>query len=300
LAGNIGYIKLNGFTDASVGGNTAIATMNFLANTKAIIFDLTDNGGGSPSMIQLITSYFFEDSEHLNSFYYRDGDVTKQFWTQAVVQGPKMINTELYVLTSSRTFSAAEEFTYNLKSMERATIIGETTGGGAHPVNDYIINNNFTISIPFGRAINPITKTNWEGTGVKPHVEISRDKALNTAWLTALKKIEKKEENKLIKQSCKWAIEGLNAKLNPITIDKKTLETYAGKYGPRNIVFENGELFYQRENRPKYKMIPIKEDYFGFEEIEYFRLKVIKEKNEVIAVEGYYDSGQVDRNEKSK
>lgn len=300
LSGNIGYVKLNGFADAEIGGNTAIAAMNFLANTNAVIFDLTDNGGGSPSMIQLISSYFFEETKHLNSFYIREGNVTKQFWTQAVVQGPKMVNTDIYVLTSSRTFSAAEEFTYNLKNMKRATIVGETTGGGAHPVSRYLINHNFMIFIPYGKAVNPITNTNWEGTGVKPDIEVSRDEALNTAWLTALKKLNTKETNEQIKLAYFWVIEGLESKLNPIKVDKKILETYVGKYGPRNIFLDNGEIYYQRDERPKYKMIPIKDDYFYFDELDYFRLKIIKEKNEVVALEGIYDSGYKDISEKDK
>ncbi len=298
LDGNIGYIKLNAFNDAEVAGKTAIAAMNFMANTKAVIFDLTDNGGGSPSMIQLLSSYFFEDVQHLNSFYSRDGNITKQFWTQANVHGPKMVNTDIYVLTSERTFSAAEEFTYNMKSMKRGTIVGETTGGGAHPVNLYTVNDNFTIQIPFGRAINPITKTNWEGTGVEPDIKVSKDKALNTAWLTALKKLKKEEKNPQIKDSYEWAINGLNAELNPIKIDDKILKSYVGKYGPRNIISENNILYYQRENGLKMKMIPIKDDYFGFGEIEYFRLKIIKENGKVVAVEGRYDNGSTDRNKK--
>jgi len=300
LTGNIGYLKLNGFFDAEIGGETAIAAMNFLANTKAVIIDLTDNGGGSPSMIQLISSYFFEDTKHLNSFYIREGDKTKQFWTQAVVQGPKMVNTDLYILTSSRTFSAAEEFTYNLKNMKRASIVGETTGGGAHPVSGHMINDNFIVRVPFGKAVNPITKTNWEGTGIKPHIEVKRDHALNTAWLTALKKLNDKEKNKQLKDIYLWAIEGLDAKVNPLKLEQKTLESYVGKYGPRAITYEDGQLYYQREDRPKYKMVPIKEDYFYFEDLDYFRLRIIKKNNEVVALEGNYEGGYKDRSDKDK
>jgi C-terminal processing protease CtpA/Prc len=186
LPGNVGYLKFNSFQDASLAGPTAIAAMNFLAHTDALIIDLTDNGGGSPSLIQLITTYFFEEPEHLNSFYIREGDKTEQFWTLPYVPGPKMTKTDIYVLTSGYTFSGAEEFTYNLKNLKRATIVGETTGGGAHPVDMHIINDNFGISIPFGRAVNPVTNTNWEGTGVEPDVKISRDKAMETAYMLAL------------------------------------------------------------------------------------------------------------------
>ena len=93
------------------------------------------------------------------------------------------------MLTSSRTFSGAEEFTYNLKNLKRATIVGETTGGGAHPVSGHRIDDRFVIGVPFARAINPITKTNWEGTGVEPDVKVAAPDALTTAQKLAAGKL---------------------------------------------------------------------------------------------------------------
>lgn len=184
LPGNIGYMKFNNFIETSIAGATAVAAMNFLANVDALIIDLRDNGGGSPSMIQLISSYFFEEQQHLNSFYIRQTDEWEQYWTQAHVEGPKLVDVPLFVLTSDRTFSAAEEFTYNLKNMERATIVGETTRGGAHPVTGAVFDlGNFAvgISLPYGRAVNPITGTNWEGTGIEPHIKVPAEEALERA-----------------------------------------------------------------------------------------------------------------------
>lgn len=166
LEGNVGYIDLRCFSDATDAGLTAVSAMNFLGYADAIIFDLRQNGGGEPSMIQLITSYLLKEPTHLNSFYIRKSDSLQQFWTQAYVQGPRLTNVDVYVLTSSYTFSGAEEFTYNLKNLKRGTIIGETTGGGAHPNDIKIFRNlNVGMSLPFGRAINPITGTNWKEQG---------------------------------------------------------------------------------------------------------------------------------------
>jgi len=300
LPGNVGCLKFNQFIDASIAGPTAISAMNFLSNTDALIIDLTDNGGGSPSLIQLITSYFFKDTEHLNSFYIREGEKTKQFWTLPYVPGKKMTETDIYILTSMYTFSGAEEFTYNLKNMERATIVGKTTGGGAHPVSRYIMNENFIVHVPFGKAVNPITKTNWEGTGIKPHVEAERSKAKETAYLMALEKLSEKEKNERIKQNIDWAIVVLKAKLNPIDLDEKTTKSYVGTFGPRKITFENDALYYQREDNPKMKMIPMNKNTFRFEEIDYFHLQIIKEGDEVVGVKGLYDTGRTDENKKSK
>jgi hypothetical protein len=300
LPGNVGYLKFNSFQDASVAGPTAVAAMNFLAHTDALIVDLTENGGGSPSLIQLITTYLFEYPQHLNSFYYREADETRQFWTLTHVPGDRMPETDVYVLTSSRTFSGAEEFTYNLKNLERAVIVGETSGGGAHPVAPYIINDHFIVRVPFGRAVNPITETNWEGTGVEPDVKIAKDMALDMAYMMALDSLLKTEENEDIRSGLEWARDGLKARLKPVTIDEKTLEKYTGIYGPRTIFMEDGKLYYQREERPKMAMIPVNENTFFFEELAYFRLSVVMEDGKAVALEGLYEGGHVDRNERTK
>lgn len=189
LSGNIGYVKFNGFADPEVCAPTAIAAMNFLANVDAIIFDLRQNGGGDPKMIALLSSYLFATQTHLNDLWTRKGDETEQFWTLPYVPGKRLPSIPVYVLTSHRTFSGAEEFTNNLKVLKRATIVGEVTGGGAHPVAGHRIDVRFTIGVPFARAINPVTKTNWEGVGVEPDVKVPADDALATAQTLAAKEI---------------------------------------------------------------------------------------------------------------
>ncbi len=184
LPENIGYLKFNNFVDTDVAGPTAVAAMNFLANTDALIIDLRGNGGGDASMVQLISSYFFEERVHLNSFYYRQTDEWEEIWTLEEVEGPRMTEVPIFVLVDGLTFSAAEGFAYHLKARERATIVGETTRGGAHPVTHRTFQlEGFSIdaSIPFGRAVNPITGTNWEGTGVEPDIQVSAGDALDEA-----------------------------------------------------------------------------------------------------------------------
>ena len=190
LPGNIGYLDFRAFYPTEYAGETAIAAMNFLANTDALIIDVRHNHGGYPEMIALITSYLFSpEPVHLNSLYWRSSNTTQQFWTLPYVPGQRYLNKPIYVLTSHETFSGGEEFTYNLKNLKRATIIGETTAGGAHPGDMQRINAHFEVFIPDGRAINPITHTNWEGTGVTPDIEVPQEDALKTAQKLALQKI---------------------------------------------------------------------------------------------------------------
>jgi len=208
MQGNIGYIDLRGFSDHEQGAKTVESAMNFLANTDALIFDLRRNGGGSPQMVALISSYLFGDEKiHLNDLYWRQGDQTNEFWTSPEKADVKFEGKDIYILTSNRTFSAAEEFSYNLRNLKRATIVGETTGGGAHPGGTFRLDKHFGAFISTGRAISPITKTNWEGTGVKPHVPVAKEIALKTAYLMALEKLMPKQTDSASKASLKRLIE---------------------------------------------------------------------------------------------
>lgn len=207
MQGNVGYIKFNNFFDPDGGAETVAAAMNFVGNTDSLIFDLRENGGGDPAMVALICSYLFGDKVHLNDLYWREGDKTDEFWTNPNVAGKKYLGRDVYILTSNRTFSGAEEFSNNLKVLKRAMIVGETTGGGANPGGSIRLTEHFGVFIPVGRAVNPVTKTNWEGTGVEPDVKVPKDQALKTAYLLALNKSLEKAKDDELKNALKEVIE---------------------------------------------------------------------------------------------
>lgn len=264
LPGNVGLIDLRGFVPAEVAGETAAAAMNFVAHCDAIVFDLRKNGGGHPSMIQLLTSYLLDEQpRHLNDFYIREGDVTQQFYTLPQIPGSRRPNVDVFVLTSASTFSAAEEFTYNLKSMERATIVGETTGGGAHPIRPADLGYDFLVTIPFGRAVNPITGTNWEGTGVAPDLACPAADALKTAHLEALRRIASRSTDEAKKRALEWTIDDLVADAGAAT--PKSLAKLAGTYGVRSVTLEGARLYLQRENGPKLELRPLRANVFAVE-----------------------------------
>lgn len=301
LPGNIGYLDLRYFGPAKFGGATAIAAMNYLAGADAIIFDLRQNNGGEPSMIQLITSYLFDEPVHLNDFYIRRTNETQQFWTQASVQGPRMPKVPVYVLTSSGTFSGAEEFSYNLKNLKRGTIIGEVTGGGAHPVDLREFENvGVAMNLPYGRAVNPITGTNWEGKGVEPDIKVKADQALLVARSEAVKKLIELTSDEAKKNALGWTLETIETERNPVSLDERSLKAYTGTYGPRKIFLENKSLCYQREGRPKYRLIPLGNDKFMVESLETFRVKFTRDSSDkVVEFIGLYSSGESDANKRT-
>jgi len=190
---NIGYIKFGAFPDPNICGPTVVAAMNFVAHTDALIFDLRENHGGNPSMVEFMVSYLFREPTHINDLTNRHDNETHQYWTLPWIPGPRFIDQPVYVLTSHETFSGGEEFTFDLKTQKRGTIVGETTGGGAHPVRGMPAGDHFTIGVPFGRPINPITKGDWEGKGVEPDVKVSAVDALITAEKLAAEKLGTKD-----------------------------------------------------------------------------------------------------------
>lgn len=196
LRGGIGYFDLRLFAPTFLAGDLAVAAMNFFANVKALIIDLRKNGGGEPEMVQLIASYLFSaELQHLNSIYVRHEDKYTHYWTLPYVPGKRLPDIDVYILTSRHTYSGGEDLAYNLQALGRATVIGETTGGAANPGDFHAVSGVFTLFVPDGRPISPITQTNWEGTGVTPDIQVPADEALKVAHRMALEKcIERAEQ----------------------------------------------------------------------------------------------------------
>jgi C-terminal processing protease CtpA/Prc len=182
LADNIGYLDLTVFAPLDWAGESATATMTFLAHTDALIIDLRRNGGGHGEMVQWLASYLLgPEPRSLSGEYSREGDATTQRWSLPYVPGARFgAEKPVYVLTSRQTFSAAEGFAYDLQALKRATVVGERTAGGAHPYENVRLDTHFVLWLPVARSVNPLTGTNWQG-GVRPDVEVKADDALTTA-----------------------------------------------------------------------------------------------------------------------
>lgn len=190
LRGNIGYIDLHAFGRPSGAAPRIAAIMALLADTGALIVDLRRCGGGDPDTVMLFASYLFDKPTHLNDIYWRDENRTEERWTSAKVPGQRYGESRtLYLLTGAETFSGCEDLAYALKYSGRATLIGKTTGGGAHAGSPQRLGAHFAMFVPAGRPINPVTHANWEGVGVAPDVAVAEDDALDTAQIAALKQL---------------------------------------------------------------------------------------------------------------
>ncbi len=210
LEGNVGYLDLRGIASSQEGGPAIAAAMELVSQTDALIVDLRKNRGGSPDGVIFWCSYFFKDDEtHLNSIYSAATKQTRQYWSLAWVPGKRYLDKPVYVLTSDFTFSAGEEFCYNLQAQKRAVLIGETTRGGAHPTESFPITETLEITVPNARSINPVTATNWEGVGVKPDLEVPAEEAFLLAYQTALDHVIETTQSASVKEEAQMTRSGL-------------------------------------------------------------------------------------------
>lgn len=187
LAGNIGYLKLDGFAHPEDGARPTDAAFAFLQDTDALIIDLRDNTGGEPRMVaHLVTRLLPADRVKLiNTIRKRGDSVPRQYWTVDGLAGPRYLK-PVYLLMAARTVSAPEELAYDLRVLQRATIVGERSGGAANPGRMVDLGHGLGIFVSDEQAVNPVTGTNWEGVGIAPDVAVPASDALATAHRLAL------------------------------------------------------------------------------------------------------------------
>ncbi len=182
LAGNVGYLDLRVFAPPAMGADMAVAAMTLLAQPSALIIDLRHNGGGDGALGLLIAGYLLDGAQPMSGTYHRPSDTLTPSATPVWVPGRRFgADKPVYLLISKRTFSAAEAFAYDLQALKRATVIGEPSGGGAHPFVYRRISEHYVLSLPEGRSINPVTGKDWGGVGVIPDVRVNADLALEEA-----------------------------------------------------------------------------------------------------------------------
>ncbi len=190
LPGNVAYVDIHYLHRPAWAGEKMAKTMQFLAPAQAAILDLRECTGGYPHMIALLSSYLFEeDPIHLFSIYWRDEDITQQYWTLPYVPGRRFISKHVYVLTSRKTFSGGEVLAEILQSRKRAVIVGEKTDGGTHPGASYYLHPHFEAFIPIGRTMIRGMEGDWEAKGVTPDMLFGAEESFTCAHTLALQEI---------------------------------------------------------------------------------------------------------------
>lgn len=284
LDGNIGYIRFSHFADPELAYDTAAAVMRFIEGSDAVIFDLRYNNGGHLEMAQLLASQLFpgdKDQELFDYYYSKDGRrVDRGQWVLPALPAKRLTGKPVYVLISSTSFSAAEWFAYTLQKLGRATIVGERSAGGAHPVDRWPVGTDLFVQIPFGQIRDPVGRGDFEGQGVVPdHVVASAD-ALDVAHRLAFAELAKADPGK--RADAAWFAPLLAARAQP---SAAALKTMAGRYEGRRIDLVDGKLLYTWRERFRLALEPLGGDLFAIEGVQDFRFRAERKHGKVIALE---------------
>ncbi len=178
LEDGIGYLRIDRFYRADECRANYDAAMAKLADCRAVIVDLTGNGGGSDANM-LLASYFMAERTLMNRIEWRQGEPLDLEAGPSTV--PALATVPLYILIDGKTFSAAEAVAYALQQRGRAVIVGEPSRGGANPNRFFPLDHGLEVSVSIGRTVNSVSGTNWEGVGVQPDVVVPGVEALARA-----------------------------------------------------------------------------------------------------------------------
>lgn len=292
LEGNVGYVRLDHFSDPGLGYETATAAMRFVENADALIFDMRYNGGGSLEMAQLIASYLFSGDKDVELFHYfyngDDGRIERGQWVLAALPGKRLPDVPVYVLTGTTSFSAAEWFSYTLGKQGRATLVGQVTAGGAHPVDRKPVNDAYFIQVPIGQIREPLTGTDFETVGVQPDRVTPSYQALDVAHELALEQLASRSPG----SDAAWFLPVVKARLSPATDYTALYRRAEGQYEGRQLVVENDALIYHWRGRFALRLEPLGDDLFAVEGTSDYRFRLVSEGDRVVGLERIEPGGE--------
>lgn len=265
LPGNIGYLEVRRLQPPDLAGDTIQAAIAFLAGTDAVILDLRACRGGNAYVSPILAGYFFARPTSLYDMVFRGDSFTERFWTPGWLPGKRLAEVPMYVLTSAYTFSGAEALAYRFKVLKRATIVGETTGGGANAGGILDVAPFFRAWMPMGRPVDRTTGGNWEGTGVEPDLKSSAREALATAHLEAIKALRAKAATEQDRAWLDFAAERAEGRHHPPAVSLADLQRLAGAYGIYRVWVEGEQLRSQRQDEEPLLLVPLTRTVFASE-----------------------------------
>lgn len=287
LEGNIAYVSLSHFADPELGYDAAAAAMRFIENSDAVIYDLRYNNGGHLEMAQLLASQLFrgdKDQALFDYYYNEDGRrIERGQWVLPALPAGRLTGKPVYVLTGSTSFSAAEWFAYSLRKLGRATLVGERTAGGAHPVDRKPVGTDFFVQVPIGQIRDPVDHGDFEGKGATPDHAVASADALPLAHRLALADLARADPAR--QAEADWLAPVLAVRAQPVQLLPADLKQLAGRYEGRRIELVGGKPSYVWRERFRLALEPLGRDLFAIEGIGDFRLRLVRKGRKITALE---------------
>lgn len=291
LPGNVGYMRFDYFPDPEPAYPLLQSALKFVENTDALIIDLRYNNGGYLETAQFIASHLFsvdKDQALFRYFYNDDGEtIRRSQWVLAAIPGRRRPDVPVYVLTSSTSFSAAEWMAFSLQELRRATVIGQTTTGAAHPVERFRIDDDFVIQIPIGKIFGPVSGRDFQGKGVEPDHTVAAHRALDLAYEMALVQLAESNSG----SDATWHLTAARARsVDPGEI-ARDVQAILGSYDGRTFTLEDGVLIYRWRERYSLALTPIGGGLFAVEGTDDYRFRLVFENGKVAGIERVFRDG---------
>lgn len=290
LDGSLAYIRFDFFADPQDAQEIAAGAMRFAEGAEGLIFDLRYNNGGVLEMAQFLMSYLYPAGKDQEFFDYNYTDqgvrVNRSQWSLPAVPGRRSADIPVVVLTGSTSFSAAEWMAFSLQKLGRATVIGEQTAGGAHPVTRVPVDDRFMLQTPFGQIRDPVNGQDFEGVGVTPDIAVPAEDALLTAQKFLLQRRAEAGD-----AEARWALAPVEFALSGPAADT-SLNDAVGAYEGRTIVRTRTGLAYHWRDRFVLALAPIGTDLFAVQGTDDYRFRLVRENGAVTALERVFKSGE--------
>lgn len=299
LDGNIGYLQLTGFWGGALAAEKVSAAMQSLHGAKALILDLRYNTGGRISAGLFLQSYFFAQPTHIMSTFNRPSGSTKKHFTGAPDAAINFVDVPLYILTSNRTASMAENFSLGMKVEQKGTLIGEKTAGAGHSFRYFPVGKGFMVGISVGQTVTARTGQGWQGSGVTPDIETTAEAALEVAYRTALETLKSRSTDPLERARYNWALITLDTKDANVRVDRRILRKLEGRYGPWTISHRGGSLYLDHQGWETVRLEPLTEILYQHTKDPNIRFFFVIEKGKAVALIGHKSNGFADRFERS-
>jgi hypothetical protein len=265
LAGNVGYLRMSHFL-GSQAMPAMEAALRYLATTDAVVIDLRNSRGGSAELVNFLISHFTgPDTLHSLTVYDRARDVTMERYTLATVPGPRRPDVPLYILTDDVTRSAAEDVSFVLQNMKRATLVGTRTAGAGRNVAGFPLGHGLMAGVSVTRVFDPRTHREWEHVGVRPDVAVPADSALVVAHALALGRLAELAPGAARRRELELTREAVMAAARPSPVPAARLRRLVGTYeGGQFVTLDGDHLVYQsRVAQPRVPLAALGPDTFA-------------------------------------
>jgi hypothetical protein len=291
LDGGLAYVRFDFFAEPQYAQETAAAAMRFAEGAKGLIIDLRYNNGGVLEMAQFLMSYLYPAGKEQKFFdyYYTDHGVRveRSQWNLAAVPGQRSADIPVVVLTGSTSFSSAEWMAFSLQRLGRATVIGERTAGGAHPVTSVPIDDRFMLQTPFGQIRDPVNGQDFEGVGVSPDIVVPASEALLAAQRLLLQGRAEAGD-----ADARWAMVPIAFAISGKAVSVTDLDAAVGKYEGRTLVRTATGLAYHWRDRFVLALDPIGKDLFAVQGTDDYRIRLVRKNGAVSGLERVWKSGK--------